>query len=79
MKIYFNKKISKQNFNKGTSKFTIIEYLTDSGKYTIKNNKLVQYVLENLNSKGRTEIKRVTILPELLLKGSEKYVENKCE
>ena len=53
MKIYFNKKISKQNFNKGTSKFTIIEYLTDSGKYTIKNNKLVQYVLENLNSKDK--------------------------
>lgn len=39
----------------------------------------MEMLLENLNSKGRTEIKRVTILPELLLKGSEKYVENKCE
>jgi predicted nuclease of restriction endonuclease-like (RecB) superfamily len=53
MKIYFNKKISKQQFNKGTSKFTIIEYLSDNGKYTIKNNKLTQYVLENLNSKDK--------------------------
>lgn len=39
----------------------------------------MKMLLENLNSKGRTEIKRVTILPELLLKGSEKYIENKCE
>ena len=53
MKIYFKKNISKQHFDKGTSKFTIIEYLTDNGKYTIKNNKLVQYVLENLNSKDK--------------------------
>ena len=39
----------------------------------------MKMLLENLNTKGRTEIKRVTILPELLLKGSEKYVEDKCE
>ncbi len=39
----------------------------------------MQMLLENLDSKGHTEIKRVTILPELLLKGSEKYIENKCE
>ena len=48
MKIYFKKKISKEKFNKEVSKFTIIEYLTENGKYTIKNNKLVQYTLDNL-------------------------------
>tara|TARA_Y100001980_G_C14541376_1_gene319332 strand:- start:1612 stop:2001 length:390 start_codon:yes stop_codon:yes gene_type:complete len=53
MKIYFNKNISKVQFNKGTSKFTIIEYLTENGKYTIKNNKLVHYVLENLTNKDK--------------------------
>ncbi len=39
----------------------------------------MKMLLENLNSKERKEIKRVTILPELLLKGSEKYIKNKCE
>lgn len=34
-------------------------------------------LLENLNNKNSGEIKRVTILPELMLKGSEKYIENK--
>lgn len=53
MKIYFNKNITKEQFNKGTSKFTIIEYLTENGKYTIKNNKLVHYVLENLTNKDK--------------------------
>lgn len=49
MKIYFQKNISKQFFKNGISRFEIIEYLTFSGKYTIKNNKLIQYKLENLN------------------------------
>ena len=53
MKIYFNKKISTELFNNGTSKFTIIEYLTENGKYTIKNNKLVQYLLDNLSNKDK--------------------------
>lgn len=53
MKIYFDKKISTELFNNGISKFTIIEYLTENGKYTIKNNKLVQYVLENLSNKDK--------------------------
>ena len=53
MKIYFKKKITKDAFNKGVSKFTIIEYLTENGKYTKKNNKLVHYVLENLMNKDK--------------------------
>lgn len=53
MKIYFKKKISKDKFNKEVSKFTIIEYLTENGKYTIKNNKLVQYTLENLSNQDK--------------------------
>ena len=53
MKIYFKKNISKEKFNKNVSRFTIIEYLTENGKYTIKNNKLVQYTLENLNKKDK--------------------------
>jgi hypothetical protein len=48
MKIYFKKKITKKNFNKNVNKFTIVEYLTENGKYTIKNNKLVHYKLENI-------------------------------
>ncbi|MBZ9609629.1 LacI family transcriptional regulator [Clostridium estertheticum] len=36
----------------------------------------MRMLLENLNSNKPTEIKRVTILPEILLKGSEKYIEN---
>ena len=35
----------------------------------------MKMLLENLNSKEPREIKRITILPELLLKGSEKYIE----
>ena len=35
----------------------------------------MKMLLECLNSKGPKEIKRVTILPELILKGSEKYIE----
>ena len=53
MKIYFKKKITKDAFNKGVSKFTIVEYLTENGKYTKKNNKLVHYVLENLMNKDK--------------------------
>ena len=53
MKIYFKKKITKDGFNKGVSKFTIVEYLTENGKYTKKNNKLVHYVLENLMNKDK--------------------------
>lgn len=53
MKIYFKKKITKDAFNKGVSKFTIIEYLAENGKYTKKNNKLVHYVLENLMNKDK--------------------------
>ena len=34
----------------------------------------MKMLLENLNSKEPMEIKRETILPELLLKGSEKYI-----
>ncbi|WP_291632373.1 LacI family DNA-binding transcriptional regulator [Clostridium sp.] len=37
----------------------------------------MKMLLENLNGLDPTEIKRVTILPELVLKGSEKYIENK--
>jgi len=37
----------------------------------------MRMLLENLNSNGNTEIKRKTILPELVLKGSERYIENK--
>jgi len=37
----------------------------------------MKMLLENLNSKEPTEIKRQTILPELVLKGSEKYMGNK--
>ncbi|HEY8892870.1 MAG TPA: LacI family DNA-binding transcriptional regulator [Clostridium sp.] len=37
----------------------------------------MKMLLENLNSNGITEIKRRTILPELVLKGSERYIENK--
>lgn len=48
MKIYFKKKNTKKNFNKNVNKFTIVEYLTENGKYTVKNNKLVHYKLENL-------------------------------
>jgi len=39
----------------------------------------MKMLLENLNSKEPIKIKRQTILPEILLKGSEKYIENKCE
>lgn len=53
MKIYFKKKITKDAFDKGVSKFTIVEYLTENGKYTKKNNKLVHYVLENLINKDK--------------------------
>jgi len=53
MKIYFQKNISKEKFNKEVNRFTIVEYLTENGKYTIKNNKLVQYTLENLNNKDK--------------------------
>jgi len=49
MKIYFQK----EKFNKEVNRFTIVEYLTENGKYTIKNNKLVQYTLENLNNKDK--------------------------
>ena len=34
----------------------------------------MKMLLELLSSKKRTEIKRVTILPEIMLKGSEKYI-----
>lgn len=49
MKIYFKKKIPINYFKNGTSQFDIVEYLTESGKYTMKNNKLVKYNLENLD------------------------------
>jgi len=39
----------------------------------------MKMLLENLNSKEPIKIKRQTILPEILLKGSEKYIENKWE
>jgi LacI family transcriptional regulator len=39
----------------------------------------MKMLLENLNSKEHTEIKRQTILPEILLNGSEKYIENECK
>jgi LacI family transcriptional regulator len=35
----------------------------------------MKMLLENLNSAQHREIKRVTILPELMLSGSEKYIE----
>ena len=47
MKIYFTKKISCKDF-KIDSQFVIVEYLTNNGKYTIKNNKLVRYKLNNI-------------------------------
>lgn len=53
MKIYFNKNITKDGFNSGISNFTIYEYLTENGKYTKKNNKIVHYVLENLMNKDK--------------------------
>ena len=34
----------------------------------------MKMLLENLNSKEPRSIKRQTILPEILLKGSEKYI-----
>jgi LacI family transcriptional regulator len=37
----------------------------------------MKMLLELLSSKKRNEVKRVTILPEIILKGSEKYIENK--
>ena len=39
----------------------------------------MKMLIENLNSKKCTEIKRVTILPEISLRGSEKYLESNCE
>ena len=53
MKIYFKKKITKKYFNNNVNKFTIDEYLTENGKYTIKNNKLVHYKLENLGGSDK--------------------------
>ena len=37
----------------------------------------MKMLIEKLNSNGPAEVKRVTILPELVLKGSEKYIRNK--
>ena len=53
MKIYFKKNITKDAFKNGISNFTIVEYLTENGKYTKKNNKIVHYVLENLMNKDK--------------------------
>jgi len=39
----------------------------------------MKMLLESLNNKEPRSIKRQTILPELLLRGSEKYIENKSE
>jgi LacI family transcriptional regulator len=39
----------------------------------------MKMLLENLNSKETMGIKRQTILPEILLKGSEKYIKGQCK
>ncbi|SHK33565.1 LacI family DNA-binding transcriptional regulator [Tepidibacter formicigenes] len=40
----------------------------------------MKMLIDNLdNKKSREEIKRITLFPELVLKGSEKFIGNKCE
>lgn len=37
----------------------------------------MKMLLENLNNKQESEVKRITIIPEIVLRGSERYIENK--
>ena len=54
MKVYFKKKIHLSNdMLKNKKTFSITEYLTDSGKYSIKNNKLINFKLFNLEQKNK--------------------------
>lgn len=40
----------------------------------------MELLIDNLDNKSnKKEIKRITLLPELVLKGSEKYIEDRCE
>lgn len=54
-----------------------ISFLDDS---TINlGSTAMEMLLENLNSNKKANVKRITVLPKLILKGSEKYIEKVCK